>query len=48
MDKKKDILDIFDLYSDKKLINRKKQKDYLKKHPELWLKKMYKQKAKKK
>ena len=36
---KKDPIDILDLYT-KRLINKEKQKNYLKKHPELWLKKM--------
>ena len=40
---KKDPIDILDLYT-KKVINRDKQKKYLKKHPEIWLKKMHKQK----
>ena len=44
---KKDPLDIFELYT-KKVINRDKQKKYLKKHPEIWLRKMNKQKAIKK
>jgi hypothetical protein len=44
---KKDPIDILDLYT-KRLINKEKQKNYLKKHPELWLKKMNKQKQKKK
>ena len=40
---KKDPIDILELYT-KKVINRDKQKKYLKKHPELWIKKMIKQK----
>jgi len=40
---KKDPIDILDLYT-KKVINRDKQKKYLKKHPKIWLKKMHKQK----
>ena len=41
---KKDPIDILELYT-KKVINRDKQKKYLKKHPELWLKKMNKKKG---
>ncbi len=41
---KKDPIDILELYT-KKIINRDKQKQYLKKNPELWLKKL-KQKKK--
>tara|TARA_R100001594_G_scaffold135809_2_gene177793 strand:- start:4801 stop:4968 length:168 start_codon:yes stop_codon:yes gene_type:complete len=44
---KKDPIDILELYT-KKVINRDKQKTYLKKHPELWLKKMHKKKKTKK
>ena len=44
---KKDPIDILELYT-KKLINKDKQKKYLKKHPELLLKKMYKQRKQKK
>ena len=39
---KKDPIDILGLYT-KKVINRERQKNYLKKHPEIWLKKMNKQ-----
>jgi hypothetical protein len=41
---KKDPIDILELYT-KKVINREKQKKYFKQHPELWIKKMNKQKA---
>jgi hypothetical protein len=44
---KKDPIDILELYT-KKVINKDKQKKYLKKHPEIWIKKMIKQKQKKK
>ena len=43
---KKDPLDILELYT-KKVINREKQKQYLKKHPKLWLKKLTNNKTKK-
>tara|TARA_R110002020_G_scaffold238896_1_gene451446 strand:- start:186 stop:350 length:165 start_codon:yes stop_codon:yes gene_type:complete len=43
---KKDPLDIMELYT-KKIINREKQKNYLKKHPELWHRKKQKSKSKK-
>ena len=43
---KKDPIDIMELYT-KKIINREKQKNYLKKHPELWLRKQQKSKSKK-
>ena len=43
---KKDPIDIMELYTNK-IINREKQKNYLKKHPELWLKKLQKSKSKK-
>ena len=36
---KKDPIDILELYT-KKIINREKQKNYLKKNPRLWLKKL--------
>jgi hypothetical protein len=36
---KKDPIDILDLYT-KKVINRDKQKQYLKKNPKIWLKKL--------
>ena len=42
----KDPIDIMELYT-KKIINREKQKQYLKKHPELWLKKSTNNKTKK-
>ena len=44
---KKDPIDILELYT-KKISNREKQKQYLKKHPEIWLRKMHKQKKQKK
>ena len=40
---KKDPIDILELYT-KKVINREKQKKYFKQRPELWIKKMIKQK----
>ena len=43
-EKRKDPIDILELYTTK-VINREKQKKYFKQHPELWIKKMYKQKA---
>ena len=45
--KKKEPIDILELYTNK-IINREKQKNYLKKHPELWLKKQQKRKSKNK
>jgi len=36
---KKDPIDILELYT-KKVINRDKQKQYLKKNPKLWIKKI--------
>ena len=44
--KKKEPIDILELYT-KKIINREKQKNYLKKHPELWQRKPQKSKSKK-
>tara|TARA_R110002051_G_scaffold186858_1_gene256547 strand:+ start:20 stop:184 length:165 start_codon:yes stop_codon:yes gene_type:complete len=43
---KKDPIDIMELYTNK-IINREKQKNYLKKHPELWQRKQQKSKSKK-
>lgn len=39
--KKKDPIDILALYT-KKIANREKQKEYMKKNPELWLKNLKK------
>ena len=43
---KKEPIDILELYTNK-IINREKQKNYLKKHPELWQRKQQKSKSKK-
>ena len=40
---KKDPIDILELYT-KKVINREKQKQYLKKNPRLWLKNLIQKK----
>ena len=44
---KKEPIDILKLYT-KRIANREKQKQYLKKHPELWLKNLNKKKQTKK
>ena len=42
---KENPIDILDLYT-KKIINKDKQKEYLKKHPEIWQRKLRKKKTK--